>query len=281
MQAHEGQFSVSAMCRVLDVAGSGYYAWKRRAASPRDEENGRLDADIQRIFDRHKGRYGAPRVAVELEAEGWQVSRRRVAKRMRALGLRAKAAKKFKATTQSKHNLPVAPNRLEQDFTAAAANRKWVSDITYLWTEAGWLYLAVVLDLYSRAVVGWAMAERMTRELVIAALTMAVWRRRPGRGLVVHSDRGSQYASGDYQEALETHGFLCSMSKKGDCYDNAAMESFFHSLKVEQVNGCRYQTREEAKADVFEYIETYYNPVRRHSTLNYLSPRDFENRKAA
>jgi putative transposase len=281
MQAHEGQFSVSAMCRVLGVARSGYYAWKKREESPRDEENRRLDADIQRIYDLHKGRYGAPRLALELEAEGWQVSRRRVAKRMRALALRAKAAKKFKATTQSKHNLPVAPNRLEQDFSAEAANRKWVADITYIWTEEGWLYLAVVLDLYSRAVVGWAMDGRMTRELVIAALTMAIWRRRPGRGLVVHSDRGSQYASGDYQEVLELHGFLCSMSRKGDCYDNAAMESFFHSLKVEQVNDCRYQTREEAKADVFEYIEAYYNPIRRHSTLNYLSPRDFENRKAA
>jgi len=281
MQGHKGRFSVSAMCHVLGVARSGYYAWKRRRESPLDEENRRLDADIQRLYDFHKSRYGAPRLALDLRAEGWQASRRRVAKRMRPRGLRAKAARKYKATTQSKHNLPVAPNRLEQDFTAAEANRKWVADITYIWTEEGWLYLAVVPDLYSRAVVGWAMAGRMTRDLVIAALTMAVWRRRPGQGLIVHSDRGSQYASGDYQEALETQGFLCSMSKKGDCYDNAAMESFFHSLKVEQVNGCRYQTREEARADVFEYIEAYYNPIRRHSTLNYLSPRDFENRKAA
>jgi transposase InsO family protein len=281
MQAREKVFSVSAMCRVLDVARSGYHARKKREESPRDEENRRLDAGIQRTYGLHKGRCGAPRLAVEPRAEGWQVSRRRVAKRMRAPGLRAKAAKKFKATTQSKHNLPVAPNLLEQGFTAAAANRKRVSDITYIWTEAGWLCLASVLDLYSRAVVGWAMAGRRRKDRVIAALTMAVWRRRPERGLVVHSDRGSQYASGDYQEALETHGFLCSTGKKGDCYDNAAMESFFHSLKVGQVNDCRHQTREEAKADVFEYIETYYNPIRRHSTLNYLSPRDFENRKAA
>ena len=156
-----------------------------------------------------------------------------------------------------------------------------MADITYVWTEEGWLYLAVVLDLYSRAVVGWAMDGRMTRELVVSALTMAVWRRRPGAGLIAHSDRGSQYASGDYQAVLERHGFLCSRAKKGDCYDNAAMESFFHSLKVEQVNDCRYQTRGEAKADVFEYIETYYNPVRRHSTLSYLPPRDFESRVAA
>lgn len=282
MQAHEEQFSVSAaMCRVLDVARSGYYAWKQRGESPRDKENRRLDADIQRLYGRYQGRYGAPRLTLDLRAEGWLVSRRRVAKRMQTLGLRAKAARKYTATTQSKHNLPVAPNLLQQDFTATAANQKWVSDITYLWTEEGWLYLAVVLDLHSRAVVGWAMAERLTRDLVIAALTMAVWRRRPAPGLIVHSDQGSQYAAGDYQRLLQQYGLLCSMSRKGNCYDNAAMESFFHSLKVEQVNDRRYPNREEAKADVFEYIETYYNPVRRHSTLNYLSPRDFENRKAA
>lgn len=281
VQAHEAQFSVAAMCRVLRVTRSGYYAWKQRGECPREAENRRLDEAIQRLYDLHKGRYGAPRLTVELRAEGWSVSRRRVAKRMQGLGLKAKAARKYKATTQSGHDLPVMPNRLEQDFTATAANQKWVSDITYVWTEEGWLYLAVVLDLYSRAVVGWAMAERMTRDLVIAALTMAIWRRRPGPGLIVHSDRGSQYASADYQALLERHGYLGSMSRKGDCYDNAAMESFFHSLKVEQVNDCRYRTREEARADIFEYIETYYNPIRRHSTLKYLSPRDFETRQAA
>lgn len=245
-----------AMCRVLDVTRSGYYAWKRRGESPRDEENRRLDADLQRLYNFHKGRYGAPRLTLDLRAEGWRASRRRVAKRLRMLGLRAKAARKFKATTQSKHGLPTAPNRLEQDFTAAAPNRVWLADITYVGTDEGWLYLAVVLDVYSRAVVGWAMAERITRDLVIAALTMAVWRRRPAPGLIAHSDRGSQYASGDYQAALELHGFLCSMSRKGNCYDNAAMESFFHSLKVEQVHDRRYRTREEARADIFEYIET-------------------------
>jgi len=281
MQTHERVFSVSAMCRVLDVTRSGYYAWKRRGERPGDEENRRLDADIRRLFDLHKARYGAPRLTLELREEGWTVSRKRVAKRMRARGLRARAARKYKATTQSKHGLPVAPNLLGQDFTAHAPNRSWTSDITYLWTEEGWLYLAVVMDLYSRAIVGWAMSERMTRELAMSALTMAVWRRRPEPGVVVHSDRGSQYASGDYQALLETHGFRCSMSRKGDCYDNAAMESFFHSLKVEQVNDCRYRTREEAKVDVFEYIETYYNAVRRHSTLNYLSPREFERQRAA
>ncbi len=260
------------MCRVLNVTRSGYSAWKRRGERPRDEEKHRLDVAIQRRFEAHKGRYGAPRRVLELREDGWKVRRRRVAKRMRTLGLRARAARQYQATTQSKHRLPVAPNRLAQHFTAPAPNRVWVSDITYLWTGEGWLYLAVVLDLDARTVVGWAMAERMTRELVMSALTM-----------VVHSDRGSQSASGDYQALLETHGFLCRMSRKGDGYDydNAAMESFFYSLKVEQINDVRYQTREETKAEVFEYIETYYNPIRWHSTLKYWSPRDFEDRMAA
>jgi transposase InsO family protein len=274
-------FPVNAMCRVLQVVRSGYYAWKRPKQGERKAKTPRLDEAIRRVFEAHQGRYGAPRVARELGEEGWPISRAWVAKRMRALGLKARAAKKYKATTQSKHGLPVAPNRLAQDFTACAPNRKWVADLTYLWTGEGWLYLAVVLDLYSRAVVGWSMGERITRDLVIQALTLAIWRRRPEAGLVVHSDRGSQYASNDYQKLLESHGFLCSMSRKGDCYDNAAMESFFHSLKVEQIQGSRYATREEAKADVFEYIETYYNRKRRHSTLNYLSPCDFEARRAA
>jgi transposase InsO family protein len=281
IKSQEGTFPVKAMCRVLKVRRSGYYAWKRPKSGERQAQSQRLDEAIRRVCEAHQGRYGSPRVTQDLKDEGWRVGRPRVAKRMRALGLKARAARKYKATTQSKHNLPVAPNRLAQDFTASAPNRKWVSDITYLWTSEGWLYLAVVMDLYSRTVVGWSLSERMTRELVMQALTMAVWRRKPAAGLVVHSDRGSQYASHDYQHLLERHGFLCSMSRKGDCYDNAAMESFFHSLKVEQIQGNRYATREQAKASVFEYIETYYNRKRRHSTLNYLSPCDFEARMAA
>lgn len=281
IKSQEGTFSIKAMCRVLQVRRSGYYAWKRPRASEREAEGKRLDEAICRHFEAHKGRYGSPRVTEELKAEGWRVGRPRVAKRMRALGLKARAARKYKATTQSKHNLPVAPNRLEQDFTASAPNQKWVSDITYLWTGEGWLYLAVVLDLYSRAVVGWSMGQRITRDLVIQALTMAIWRRRPKAGLIAHSDRGSQYASNDYQRLLDSHGFLCSMSRKGDCYDNAAMESFFHTLKIEQTEGKSYATRDEARADVFEYIESYYNRKRRHSTLDYLSPCDFEARMAA
>lgn len=269
------------MCRVLNVRRSGYYAWKRPRTNDRQAEAKRLDEAIRRVFNAHKGRYGSPRVWEALKAAGWRLGRPRVARRMQALGLKARAARKFKATTQSKHSLPVAPNRLEQDFTASAPNQKWVADITYLWTGEGWLYLAVVLDLYSRFVVGWAMGERVTRDLVMNALTMAVWRRQPQAGLIVHSDRGSQYASNDYQKLLAQHGFLCSMSRKGDCYDNAVMESFFHTLKVEQTEGQRYATREEAKADVFEYIEAYYNRQRRHSTLNNQSPCDFEVRMAA
>ncbi len=188
----ERMFSIKAMCRVLKVRRNGYYAWQGRKPGAREAQAKRLDETLRQRFEAHQGRYGSPRLTAELKAEGWRVGRPRVAKRMRALGLKARAAKKYKATTQSKHHLPVAPNRLEQDFTAHAPNQKWVSDITYLWTGAGWLYLAVVLDLYSRAVVGWSMSERITRDLVIQALTMAVGRRRPKAGLIVHSDRGSQ-----------------------------------------------------------------------------------------
>lgn len=268
IQSQEGHFAVKAMCQVLQVRRRGYDAGKRPRASERKTAAKRLNEALCRQFDAHKGRYGAPRVTEALKAEGWRVSRPRVAKRMQALGLTARAARKYKATTQSQHNLPVAPKRLPQDFTASAPNPQGVADSTSWWTGEGWLYLAVMWDLYSRAVVGWSMGERITRDLVIQALTRAIWRRRPKAGLIVHSDQGSQYASNDYQRLLNSHGFLCSMSRKGDCYDNAAMESFFHSLKIEQTKGMRYATREEAKADVFEYIESYYNRKRRHSTLN-------------
>ncbi len=195
---------------------------------------------------------------------------------MRSMGLRARAARKYKATTNSNHNLPVAPNILQQNFNAPAANRVWVSDITYIWTDEGWLYLAVVLDLYSRAIVGWSINERMTSKLVGDALWMAWWRRLRPKGVIVHSDRGSQYCSGDYQQLLDSFGMVCSMSKRGDCYDNAAMESWNHSFKVEAVHGERFATRKEAKQMAFEYIALYYNRERLHSRLNYRSPADFE-----
>ena len=281
IQRHEGQYAVILMCRVLTVSRSGYYGWRGRPPSDREQANVRLAADVQRIYTEHKGRTGAPRITKHLREEGQAVGKNRVASVMQAERLRAKAARKYKATTNSNHNLPVAPNLLKQDFAAARPNCKWVSDITYVATDEGWLYVAVVLDLYSRLVVGWAMSERMTAKLVCDALRMALWRRKMPTGVIVHSDRGSQYCSADHQRLLRDNHLLCSMSKKGDCYDNAAMESWNHSLKVEAIHGERFVTREIAKAQVFEYIEVYYNRRRLHSRLGYLSPETFEARQMA
>lgn len=276
IRRHEEDHAVALMCRVLDVSRSGYYDWRNRPPSARAQANPRLTGDIRRIHEDHKGRVGAPRVTRHLREEGQRLGKNRVAHLMRSEGLRAKAARKYKATTNSNHSLPVAPNLLEQDFSATAPNQKWVSDITYIATDEGWLYLAVVLDLYSRLVVGWAMSERMMARLVCDALQMALWRRKRPRGVIVHSDRGSQYCSGDYQRLLLENGLVCSMSKKGDCYDNAAMESWNHSLKVEAIHGERLVTRQVAKDHVFEYVEVYYNRKRLHSRLGYLSPEAFE-----
>lgn len=240
-----------------------------------------LAKEIKGIYEDHHGRIGAPRITEELRTRGKRVGRHRVARLMRQEALRAKAAKKFKATTNSNHNLPVAPNLLAQNFEADAPDQKYVSDITYIWTDEGWLYLAVVMDLYSRLIVGWAMAERMNAKLVCDALQMALWRRKRPRGVIVHSDRGSQYCGNDYQKLLRKNGLICSMSKKGDCYDNAAMESWNHSFKVEAIHGERFSTRAEAKAHVFEYIDVYYNRKRRHSKLGYLSPVEFEAKRVA
>jgi putative transposase len=281
IKSNEEHFPVSMMCRLLSVSRSGYYAWKHRPHFDRDKANQLLASDIKRVFDDEKGRPGSPRITRRLQEEGKSVSRHRVAKIMRINGWRAKAAKKYKATTNSNHSLPVAPNRLEQNFTADAPDQKWVSDITYIWTEEGWLYLTVVLDLYSRRVIGWAIAERMTASLVCDALVMALWRHRMPKGVIVHSDRGSQYCSAAYQKLFTQHQLLCSMSKKGDCYDNAAMESWNHSFKVEAIHGERFLTRSEAKYQVFEYIEVYYNRKRLHSKLGYVSPEAFEAKKVA
>jgi len=276
IRRHEEDHAVALMCRVLEVSRSGYYDWRNRPLSARAQANQHLTDDIRRLHTEHKGRVGAPRVTRHLREEGQRVGKNRVAHLMRSEGLRAKAARKYKATTNSNHNLPVAPNLLEQDFSATAPNQKWVSDITYIATDEGWLYLAVVLDLHSRLVVGWAMSERMTAKLVCDALQMALWRRKRPRGVIVHSDRGSQYCSGDYQRLLRDNDLVCSMSKKGDCYDNAAMESWNHSLKVEAIHGERFVTRQAAKDQVFEYVEVYYNRKRLHSRLGYLSPEAFE-----
>ena len=269
------------MCRVLSVSRSGYYDWLKRLPSQREQENIILAHSIKQIFDTEKQRVGAPRITRRLRISGQKVGKNRVAKVMQQLGIRAKGVKKYKATTNSRHGLPVAPNLLEQNFEAISPNQKWVSDITYIWTEEGWLYLAVVLDLYSRLVVGWALSERMTAILVCDALEMALWRRKRPKSVIIHSDRGVQYCSQQYQDLLSKNNLICSMSKKGDCFDNAAMESWNSSLKVEAIHGEHFSTRAEAKEQVFDYIEVYYNRYRLHSTIGYLSPEDFEAQKVA
>lgn len=266
---------------MLSVSPSGYYDWRDRPQSLRAMGNTVLAEKIKIIFDDEHSRAGAKRIAKRLKAEGTQVSRHRIARIMRLNSWRAKAAKKFKATTNSNHKLPVAPNLLQQDFSASKPDEKYVSDITYIWTEEGWLYLAVIMDLYSRMVVGWSMSERMTSKLVIDALQMAIWHRKMPRGVIIHSDRGSQYCSHDYQKILADNGFICSMSKKGDCYDNASMESWNHSLKVEAIHGEKFLTRSDAKNHVFDYIDVYYNRKRLHSKLGYLSPVNFEAKMVA
>ena len=283
MDEHQGTFRVSAMSRVLQVSRSGYYVWRRRQDNPSSRQQRRtgLDEAVKKAFDARKGRSGSPRLVRDLADAGHQHNRKTIAESMRRQGLRAKAAKKFKATTNSRHNLPVAPNLLQQDFTASGPNQKYVGDITYLWTDEGWLYLAVVIDLFSRLVVGWAMSERMTAQLVCDALQMALWRRHRPTGVIVHSDRGSQYCSWAYQQLITEHGLLCSMSAKGNCYDNACAESFFHSLKVEAIHGERFGTREEIRQAVFEYIEVDYNRTRRHSANGFISPAAFEANQVA
>lgn len=276
MHAHEGEFAIRLMCRVLKVSPSGYYAWRSRTPSHQAQARAALDTRVRAEFDARKGRAGAPRLARHLS-----IGRRQVAESLRRQGLRAKAARKFKATTNSNHSLPVAENLLQQDFTADAPNQVWVGDITYIGTDEGWLYLAIVLDLFSRKVVGWSMSDRMTATLVCDALKMALFRRKRPRGVIMHTDRGSQYCSREHRDLLDANGLVASMSAKGNCYDNAAMESWNHSLKVEAIHGERLATRKQAKDLVFEYIEVDYNRNRLHSTLGYLSPEQFERAHAA
>ncbi len=262
---------------MFSIERSGYYAWTKRKPSKQRIANEALDKKIIDIFNSHSSRYGYPRITDELLDQGEICGKNRVFRRMRKLGLRAKGKKKFKVTTDSNHNLPVAANLLDRDFSTTAPNQKWVSDITYIWTDEGWLYLATVIDLYSRAVIGWSIQPTMTRQLVCDALMMALWRRGFPRGILCHSDRGSQYCSEGYQEMLKTYGLICSMSRKGNCWDNACAESFFHSIKIELIYTERYATREIAKQSVFQYIEVYYNRVRRHSAIGSIAPMVFEN----
>lgn len=276
IKKYSNHFSIRKMCKMLSVSSSGYYDWKNRKPSKRSIENQKLTVRIKEIFDEEKARVGAERIAKRLRFEKWLVSKRRVGNIMRFNGWRAKAAKKFKATTNSNHKLPVAPNLLNQNFNAVKPNEKWVSDITYIWTDEGWLYLATVMDLYSRKLIGWSLSERMTTKLVIDALMMALWNRKMPKNVILHSDRGSQYCAFEYQKLLHENKLICSMSKRGDCYDNAAMESWNHSFKVEAIHGEKFKTRDDAKKQVFEYIEVYYNRKRLHSTLGFLSPESFE-----
>jgi putative transposase len=270
------QFHVSTMCRALEVSRSGFYAWHKGAKSKRAVANDLLLEKIVKIHTKSRRTYGSRRVHRELVSQCERCSPNRVARLMSEHNLRSKTSRKFRATTNSKHEFPVAPNLLDRQFTVAAPNKAWVTDITYIPTEEGWLYLASVMDLYSRMIVGWSMGERMTRTLTMDALYMAIRQRKPAAGLVHHSDRGSQYASDDYQDLLRQHGMICSMSKKGDCWDNAAMESFFGSLKTECTHHRRYHSRREARRDIFHYMEIFYNAERLHSTLGYKSPMQFE-----
>jgi len=266
------------MCRLLDVSTSGYYAWKNRPKSERRIANERLLIEIRKVYWSNDSRFGSPRIWDALHNRlKISVSENRVAAVMRANGIRSIHKRKFRVTTDSKHNYPVWPNILNRGFKFYELNRAWVSDITYIWTREGWLYLAVVVDLCSRSVVGLAMDKSITEELTRQALLQAVLRRNPDKGLICHSDRGSQYAANGYKALLADHGFIGSMSRKGDCWDNAVAESFFHTLKVELVHRHIFRTREEAKRKIFEYIETYYNRRRTHSSLGYLSPFEFEN----
>lgn len=271
---HQG--SISSWCRVFNVSRQGFYSWLKRPLSLREIANQQLDSKIKKAFDKHKARYGAPRITQELKATGESASQKRIARRMQVLQLKAKQARKYRVTTDSQHKKPVAPNLLKQDFVAHCPNQKWVGDITYLWTQSGWLYLATVMDLHSRKIIGWSMSNRINKELVCDALLMAIWRRHFPKNVIVHTDRGSQYCSDKYQQLLLDNQLICSMSGKGNCYDNSAMESFFHTLKVECTHDYHFLNREEAKQTIFDYIETYYNRIRRHSNNGYLSPDEFE-----
>ena len=277
VKINQANFNIKRMCHMLSIERSGYYAWIKRKPGKRALSNQELDKKIMLIFNKHHARYGAVRIKDELNENGDNYSKNRIARRMKHMNIRAKAKKKFKVTTDSKHKFPVAPNLLDRDFSAVAPNKKWVGDISYVWTDEGWMYLAVVIDLYSRAVVGWSIQATISRQLVCDALMMALWRRGFPRHVMFHSDRGSQYCSHDYQNMLKKYDLVCSMSRKGNCWDNAVAESFFHSIKTELIYAESYATREIAKQSIFYYIEAYYNRIRRHSFIGSIAPMVFEN----
>ena len=276
---HRAQYDVALMCRVLGVSRSGFYAAQRRRPSARAEADERLEVEIRVVHKASRRTYGSPRVHAQLRGQGVACGRKRVARLMRAAALVGRRRRRGRTTTDSRHAHPVAANVLDRQFDVpamAGCDRVWAGDITYLATREGWLYLAVVLDLASRRVIGWAMRHTLERGLTLDALRMALASRRPGPGVLHHSDRGSQYACGDYQALLAAHGMACSMSRRGDCWDNAVVESFFATLKTELVEDADWATREEARAAVFEWIEVWYNRARLHSSLGYRSPAEYE-----
>ena len=276
IDSEKAAYPLRLLCRVLQVSKSGYYAWLRRGPSERALEDEKLRPKVVEAFDRGRGTYGSVRVRREIVAQGFEIGRRRVVRLMGEMGLAGLPARKFQTTTDSNHANPIAPNVLDRDFVATRPNEKWVTDITYIWTGEGWLYLAAVLDLYSRRVVGWSTGATLETTLCLKALSMALGHRAKVRGLLHHSDRGVQYASDDYQTALKARGITCSMSRRANCWDNAVAESFFGTLKTELIYRRPWLTRESAREAIGEYIEVFYNRIRRHSTIGYVSPAKFE-----
>ena len=281
IQSHSKQFKISRMCDVLEVSSSGYYDWSDRPESERSRDNRRLTMKIRCFHQASKRIYGSPRIHKDLLEVNEAVGVNRVARLMSRAGIQSKMAKKFVITTDSKNTMQPAPDLLRRNFDLVQKDQAWVSDTTFIPTRQGWLYLAIVLDLYSRQVIGWAMGNQNNAQLVQNALTMAVWRRGQVQDVIVHSDQGSTYASGDYQRQLKANNLICSMSRKGECLDNAVAESFFGTLKTELVDHEDYLTKQGAKQSIFEYIEVFYNRRRRHSYLGYISPVEFEARYAS
>jgi len=264
------------MCRILCVSRSGFYEWFKRPASQRTQHDQALKTDIKACHENSRKTYGTRRIQSDLANLGKKVSRKRIRRLMKEENLETKMKKAFKVTTDSRHNKPVAENLLNREFTPECPDQVFVGDITYIQTLEGWLYLSIFMDLYSRTVVGWSMDKRMTATLVTDSLEMALRKRQPKAGLIVHSDRGSQYVSDSYQKLLKKNKYVCSMSRKGNCWDNAPSESFFHTLKTEMVHHEKFKTRSEAKQAIFEYIEVFYNRQRKHSTIGYIAPMEYD-----
>lgn len=281
IQKQQRHYPIIRLCEVLEISTSGYYAWIGRPESSRRKENRILTTKIQCLHKASRRTYGSPRIYEDLLSMGEKIGVNRVARLMKSADIKSKMARRFIITTNSRKTMAPAPDLLQRNFITTAPNKVWVTDTTFIPTQQGWLYLAVVLDLYSRSVIGWAMSDSNNTQLVSDALTMAIWRRGKPQGVIVHSDQGATYSSGIYQQIMKDHGLICSMSRRGECLDNAVAESFFGSLKTEHVDDENYRTRTEAKQSIFEYIEIFYNQRRRHSTLGYLSPQDFEDKYVA